>query len=150
MAERNPQTGDNWALRYDCMRFHLPTSFCDLPYMPYEEALRGSHFLTRSELASQVRQYVETFNLNMITSAHIQSTQYDQSAKRWIIKYETSAGQGMAISKHLVLATGFGSQQYNIPQIADSQLYQGVNMHSAQYQDGKQLAEQAKVSGASP
>ena len=32
MAERNPRSGDNWTLRYDCMRFHIPTSFCDLPY----------------------------------------------------------------------------------------------------------------------
>ncbi|ODM15872.1 hypothetical protein SI65_08712 [Aspergillus cristatus] len=40
MAERNAQPGDNWALRYNCMRFHLPTSFCNLPYMPYKKALR--------------------------------------------------------------------------------------------------------------
>lgn len=33
MAERNPRPGDNWALRYDRMRFHIPTSFCELPYM---------------------------------------------------------------------------------------------------------------------
>lgn len=37
-----------------------------------------------------------------------------------------------------------------MPQIADSQLCQGVSMHSAQYQDGKQLAEQGvKVNGGS-
>lgn len=33
LAEQNPRVGDNWALRYDCMKFHIPTSFCDLPYM---------------------------------------------------------------------------------------------------------------------
>lgn len=33
MAERNPRPGDNWQLRYDCMKFHIPTSFCELPYM---------------------------------------------------------------------------------------------------------------------
>lgn len=33
MAERNSQVGDNWARRYDCMRFHIPTSFCDFPFM---------------------------------------------------------------------------------------------------------------------
>jgi hypothetical protein len=34
MAERNARAGDNWALRYDCMRcFHIPTSFCHLSYM---------------------------------------------------------------------------------------------------------------------
>ena len=149
MAERNAQPGDNWASRYDCMRFHLPTSFCDLPYMPYDKALRDSHLLTRSELASQVRQYVEALKLNMVTSAQIQSTQYDPSTERWILKFRTPAGQRTAISKHLVLATGLGSQQMNIPQIADSHLYQGISVHSAQYQNAKQLAKQgAKVSAA--
>lgn len=33
IAERNPHVGDNWARRYDCMKFHIPTSFCELPYM---------------------------------------------------------------------------------------------------------------------
>lgn len=33
IAERNAHVGDNWARRYDCMKFHIPTSFCELPYM---------------------------------------------------------------------------------------------------------------------
>lgn len=33
IAERNAQVGDNWTQRYDCMKFHIPTSFCELPYM---------------------------------------------------------------------------------------------------------------------
>lgn len=33
IAERNSHVGDNWARRYDCMKFHVPTSLCELPYM---------------------------------------------------------------------------------------------------------------------
>lgn len=33
IAERNARVGDNWANRYDCMKFHIPTAFCELPYM---------------------------------------------------------------------------------------------------------------------
>jgi cation diffusion facilitator CzcD-associated flavoprotein CzcO len=33
MAEKNAAVGDNWALRYDAMKFHVPTSFCELPFM---------------------------------------------------------------------------------------------------------------------
>lgn len=33
IAERNPRVGDNWGRRYDCMKFHIPTSYCELPYM---------------------------------------------------------------------------------------------------------------------
>lgn len=33
MGERNPKPGDNWDRRYECLKFHIPTSFCKLPYM---------------------------------------------------------------------------------------------------------------------
>ena len=33
MLERNASVGDNWALRYDCLQFHVPTSFCEMPFM---------------------------------------------------------------------------------------------------------------------
>ncbi|KAE8332816.1 hypothetical protein BDV39DRAFT_199816 [Aspergillus sergii] len=141
MAERNSRPGDNWALRYDCMRFHIPTSFCDLPYMSYEEELRAPHLLTRDELASQVRRYVETFNLNMITSAQILSTRYDPSTRLWEVKLKTPAGHQTAHSKHLVLATGISSQEPYLPKIADIESYQGTSLHSAQYRNAKQLAE---------
>lgn len=147
MAERKAQPGDNWALRYDYMRFHLPTSFCDLPYLPYDEALRGSHLLTKDELASQVKKCVETFNLNMVTSAQIQSTQYDSLAMRWTINFKTPGGPCTAVAKHLVLATGIGSQRSNIPRIADSHLYQGISFHSTWYKNTKELsAKGARVS----
>lgn len=32
LADRNAQVGDNWARRYDCLEFHIPTSNCELPY----------------------------------------------------------------------------------------------------------------------
>lgn len=141
MAEQNARPGDNWTFRYDCMRFHVPTSYSDLPYMPYAAELRHNHLLARDELASHVRQYVKSFNLNMITSAQIQLTQYNLSTKRWIIKFQGSTGECTAVSKHLVLATGIASQKPNIPSIADSHLYQGLSMHSAQYRNPKQLAD---------
>ena len=147
MAEQNARPGDNWALRYDCMRFHVPTSYSDMPYMPYAAEFRHSHLLARDELASHVRRYVESFNLNMITSAQIQSTQYNPSTRRWMVKFRSPTGQHTAVSKHLVLATGIGSQKPNIPSIADSHLYQGLNVHSAQYQNARKLAGQGvKVS----
>lgn len=33
MAERNAHVGENWARRYDCMKFHVPTALCELPFM---------------------------------------------------------------------------------------------------------------------
>lgn len=33
MGERNPKPGDNWNRRYECLKFHVPTSLCEMPYM---------------------------------------------------------------------------------------------------------------------
>ncbi|RAK95719.1 monooxygenase [Aspergillus ibericus CBS 121593] len=146
MAERNAVMGNNWDLRYDSLHFHIPASSCDLPFLRYEEHLRGQHFLTKDELASQVRRYVAAFNLNCITSAQIQSTYYDLSAQRWKIRFQTPAGQRTAVAKHLVLAKGHGSQKPRTPVIADSHLYQGISIHSVQYRNAKQLRTQGAKS----
>lgn len=44
MADRNGEPGDNWARRYDSMRFHVPTSFCEMPYM-CKKSFDSSHAL---------------------------------------------------------------------------------------------------------
>lgn len=52
MLERNAKPGDNWALRYDSMRFHIPTAACELPYMRKTAQvflLDQSHKLERAE-----------------------------------------------------------------------------------------------------
>ncbi|CDM36621.1 hypothetical protein DTO006G1_1649 [Penicillium roqueforti] len=146
MAERNVHAGDNWALRYDSMRFHVLTSLCHLPYMDYDQKLLTPHRLSKEDLASQVRQYVKAFNLNIITSAQIQWTEYDPSTKRWIVKFQTPAGQRKAISKHVILATGIASQKVNIPSIADSYLYKGTSIHSEQYKNAEQVKEKGAKS----
>lgn len=85
----------------------------------------------------------------MITSAQIQWTEYDPSTKRWMVKFQTPAGQRTAVSKHVVMATGIGSQKMSIPSIADGHLYRGINIHSEQYKNAEQLKQNgAKVSEA--
>lgn len=113
----------------------------------HDKELQTPHLLSRAELAEQVRRYVAAFNLNVITSAKIQSTLYDQAAKRWTIKFQTPAGERTAFSKHLVQATGIGSQKLYLPPMADSHLYKGISIHSAGYKNATQLREQGvKVS----
>ncbi|KAB5531374.1 hypothetical protein GE09DRAFT_973608 [Coniochaeta sp. 2T2.1] len=141
MAERNARVGDNWALRYDSLRFHVPTSFCELPYMTYDEKLQSPHHLSKDELAEQVRRYVDTFNLNVVTSAEItQTTQLPD--KRWRIEFSTPTETHTVVAKHLVQATGIASQKPYIPPMTDEELYKGVQTHSAQFKSGTQLKNQ--------
>ncbi|KAF5715464.1 K+ transport flavoprotein [Fusarium mundagurra] len=142
MAERNARVGDNWAKRYDCMKFHVPTSFCDMPYMSYPKELRGLHRLSKDELANHLSQYVASFNLNVITLATIQSTVYDKSSEKWTIKLQTPAGAATVTAKQLVQATGVSSQKPYVPPIANAEIYKGINIHSSDYNNGRTLVEQ--------
>ncbi|CAJ2511128.1 Uu.00g067530.m01.CDS01 [Anthostomella pinea] len=141
MAERNPRVGDNWALRYDALRFHVPTSFCELPYMLYDKQLQTPNYLRKNDLADQVRRYVEAFNLNVITSAEIMQTR-QLPDKRWCIEFHTPSGTRTVVAKHPVQATGIGSQKPYVPHIAGEQLYKGINMHSSLYKNPAQLVAQ--------
>ncbi|KAM0300580.1 hypothetical protein ACHAPM_006896 [Fusarium culmorum] len=86
MAERNANVGDNWALRYDCMKFHVPTSFAEMPYLNYQDEFQGDHLLSKDELADHLRRFVSCFKLDVITSAKIQSTAYNKLTNQWKIK----------------------------------------------------------------
>ncbi|PCD35992.1 hypothetical protein AU210_008547 [Fusarium oxysporum f. sp. radicis-cucumerinum] len=142
MAERNARIGDNWAKRYDCMKFHVPTSFCDMPYMGYPEELRGLHRLGKDELANHLAQYVTSFNLNVITSATVQSTVYHKSSAKWTIELQTPAGAVTVTAKQLVQATGVSSQKPYVPTIANAEIYKGINIHSSGYKNGRILVGQ--------
>ncbi|KKY36778.1 putative flavoprotein involved in k+ transport [Diaporthe ampelina] len=142
IAERNAQVGDNWARRYDCMKFHIPTSFCELPYMKYAAELQSPHLLTKDDLAGQLRKYAAAFQLNVINSAKILSTSFDAASKQWTVSLSTPAGEHTVVSKHLVQATGIGSQKPFVPAIADEGQFGGVSIHSTRYKNGKEMVAQ--------
>lgn len=158
MLERNPRPGDNWAHRYESMKFHVPTKYVDLPYLglltrfiilqkdinktktEYEKELLD-RWLTKTDLANQVNRYVKTLRLNMINSVQIQESHYDQLLKEWKIRINTPTGSKVLISQHLVMATGIGSQKPRIPQIPDRELYKGFSIHSAEFLNAKVLQD---------
>lgn len=69
----------------------------------------------------------------MINSACIRSAKFDELQKRWTIELEIPDGKRTVLSKHLVQATGIGSQIPYTPSIADRDLFQGLSLHSADY-----------------
>ncbi|KAL8366311.1 hypothetical protein RB595_004873 [Gaeumannomyces hyphopodioides] len=134
MVERYPRVGDNWARRYDCLQFHVPTSSAQTPYLPYDDSLLG-RMLKREDLTNHMRRYVAEFHLNVLTSSRVQSSVFDTSAKKWTVTIQTTAGRVTATARHVVQATGLGSQQPFIPKLADEGLYKGVSIHSTEYQN---------------
>ncbi|KAK4169903.1 putative indole-3-pyruvate monooxygenase YUCCA4 [Cladorrhinum sp. PSN259] len=150
MAEKSNNVGDNWALRYDHLKFHIPASTYLLPGYPHE--FQFPNFLTKDALAAQLRKYVQTFNLNIITSAKIESTTFNTLTKLYTIKFSAPSLSGIrvlkATAKHLVQATGFGCHKPYLPSIPNSSLYTGISIHSAQFTNAKALEDQGVKSVA--
>lgn len=50
-ADRYSRVGDNWALRYNCMKFHLPTSVTDMAYLGKHDLEVSSVYSPQTELS---------------------------------------------------------------------------------------------------
>jgi thioredoxin reductase len=140
MADRNANVGDNWALRYDSLKFHVPTSYCGLPYMDYPAELQ-QETLRRDDLAAHLKKYVKTFGLNIINSVEIIKTTLEEDG-RWRVDLHTPEGNYTVLAKHVVQATGIGSQIPYTPVILERDAYKGVAMHSSQYKNTASLKQQ--------
>ncbi|KAI0010778.1 hypothetical protein F4779DRAFT_576077 [Xylariaceae sp. FL0662B] len=143
VVDRNPHLGDSWTNRYDCLRFHVPTSNCEMPYAYYRKELQSPHRLTKYDVAEHLQHYAANFHLNVILSANIYSTIYNPSENKWIVKIKTADGgvTKTIISKHFVQATGIGSQKPYLPPMEDEHLFKGLSVHSAHYQNARSLLE---------
>lgn len=98
--------------------------------------------LTKKDLADQVIKYVNAFNLNVINSARIVSTQYDKLTRRWNVKFSRDGKDSTVTCQHLVQATGIGSQKPFVPSIKNKELYKGISLHSSEYKSATQLKKQ--------
>lgn len=78
----------------------------------------------------------------MINSAKILSTRFDGASKLWTVRFSTPTGERTVVSKHLVQATGIGSQMPYIPAIANKESFGGVDIHSSRYKNAKEMVEE--------
>jgi cation diffusion facilitator CzcD-associated flavoprotein CzcO len=140
MADRNANVGDNWMMRYDSLKFHVPTSYCGLPYSNYPPELQDKT-LKRDDLATHLKNYVQTFKLDVINSVEITKTVLSEDG-RWRVDFRTPDGAYTVFAKHLVQATGIGSQIPYTPEIQEQEAYRGITMHSSKYKNANKLKEQ--------
>ncbi|CAN8101232.1 unnamed protein product [Discula destructiva] len=144
IVDRNSQPGDNWALRYDCLRFHIGRHNVETPYLRYDDNLPV--ILTRTDLADHMKNYVATFHLNMLNSSSVQESSFNQTTRTWNFKIRTPFGTKVVKSKHLVQSTGIGGQCGYVPDIPGAMDFKGVNIHSEQYKNPRTLSDKGAKS----
>jgi cation diffusion facilitator CzcD-associated flavoprotein CzcO len=157
LIDKNRNIGDNWALRYDNLRFHVPKSFVETPYIREfvsstrcwrntDGCMQGypdeaPNLLHRDDLAEQMQRFAKELNLEdrVLLETTAESTSYDSSNQTWSLKL--SSGK-VVVCKHLVLATGILSSAPHVPAIESKENYQGVDTHSAGFHNAALLKEQ--------
>lgn len=148
LVDRNARPGDNWALRYDCLRFHVGRHSCDTPYLPYPSDLPV--VLERDHLAEHMRNYAAAFHLNVLGSSAVEACSFRRATRTWTLRVRTPSGTKVVRARHLVQCTSVGGSKPYMPSLPGAEAYKGVSIHSAEYKNpGTLSAKGAKVSNIS-
>ncbi|KZL72461.1 flavin-containing monooxygenase [Colletotrichum tofieldiae] len=141
VVDRNEKVGDNWSQRYDCMRFHVYKSFCETPYIPYPQSSNDG--LTRDQLAAQIKTFAQEFDLGrrVLHGTTVAATTYNPAIQSWSVELKTGQRRRYLSCKCLVLATGAGfSGAAPIPDLPGQEQFKGLNLHSVNFRNAKELA----------
>lgn len=145
VVDRNARPGDNWALRYDCLRFHIGRHNCETPYLHYPSHLPV--ILTRDDLSAHMRNYAAAFHLNVLGSSAVEGSSFSRASGAWTLRVRTPSGPKVVRASHVVQCTGIGGSKPNVPGLPGAGSYEGVNIHSAEYKNPRTLSDKgAKVS----
>ncbi|KAK2598827.1 hypothetical protein N8I77_012212 [Diaporthe amygdali] len=168
VVDRLARPGDNWATRYDSLRFHIGKGNCHPPFLrkfartlcresrwsrPFSLTLFIAYpddlplILTREMLSGHMGEYAEKFKLNILHSSTLVGSSFSKNKGVWNAKIRTPFGIKTLRAKQLVQATGVGCDHPYIPNIPGKELYKGViNFHSKWYKNPQQLLDKGAKS----
>lgn len=128
ILDDQPQAGGAWLHAWESLRLFSPNSWSSLPgwMMPGTE----QNYPTRDEVVSYLTQYEQRYHFPIIRPVHVDRVQADGS------RLSVYAGEQCWQAKAVVSATGTWSHPY-IPCYPGQEKFQGVQLHSAQYQNAE-------------
>jgi putative flavoprotein involved in K+ transport len=140
ILDAHGRAGDSWRQRWDSLRLFTPTSFNQLPGMPFPKS--ANRFPTKGEMADYLESYVSRFQLPILFNTKVAEVTQDSDA------YLITADTLRLKADHVIVATG----AYPTPRVPAfaSQLDPSINqLHSADYRNPGQLRDGAVlVAGA--
>ncbi|KAG0645380.1 Flavin-containing monooxygenase YUCCA3 [Hyphodiscus hymeniophilus] len=125
--ERNAHIGDNWLMRYDSTKSHLPFS--------RTFSAEDGYFLTSSKIAQGFQRYVKTYGINVWGSSDLKTASWNAQKKLWNLQVERQNPSCTVIinTPHVVLCLGAGGQVSKMPTIPNREAFGGIVMHSKDY-----------------
>lgn len=137
IVDKHPRAGDSWRNRYDSLVLHDPVWFDHFPYMQFPD--HWPVYTPKDMLGDWLEMYVKVMGLTYWTSTECLSAQYDDARQEWAVLVRRDGKEITLRPKQLVLAAGFYGPP-NETHIPGAERFEGVQMHSSQYVNGKQFA----------
>lgn len=141
------EIGDNWRNRYHQLVLHDPIWYDQMPYLPFPGF--WPVYTPKDKLATYFQAYSQLLELNIWTKTTIESTEWDDDQKHWIVTVKRRHPDGKIESrvlkpKHIVQATGHSGKK-NQPDIKGWENFQGdVICHSSEFEGAGKYGEGAR------
>ncbi|KAG6839710.1 hypothetical protein C0991_012404 [Blastosporella zonata] len=165
VVEKNQRIGDNWRNRYDALCLHDPVWYDHMPYLPfpptwpvYTPAVKVRTYrdvwgdMSDSsrliQLANWLESYAEALELNVWTSSSVISAVQDGDL--WKVSIGRGDGSERTFSvRHIVFATGLGSNDGVFPTYPGMDAFKGQILHSNRHKNAADhLGKKVVVVGA--
>nr|POF15153.1 putative indole-3-pyruvate monooxygenase yucca10 [Quercus suber] len=123
---------------YDRLHLHLAKQFCELPHMSFPASYPT--FVPKKMFIQYLDDYVSHFNISPMFQRTVESAEYNEVSKRWIVKARNASSREVEIysAKFLVVATGETTSPYT-PEVEGLNTFPGEVLHSTQYKSGKEF-----------
>jgi putative flavoprotein involved in K+ transport len=129
VIEKTDRVGDVWRNRYHSLCLHNETCMNHFAYMPFPDT--WPVFIPKDKLADWLEFYAEVMELNVWTKTTFLSGEYDDAAKRWIVRLRLADGGTRTIRpSHVVLTVGVSGLP-NIPELPGTDQFGGPIVHSS-------------------
>ncbi|KAL9560680.1 hypothetical protein ACKAV7_015171 [Fusarium commune] len=139
IIEKNAQVGDAWGLRYESARLHTVREYS---HLPFDRAFGSEYgeYLGKDELAKGHKKWAEKYGINIWLSTNVTSGSWNEDTRTYTLDI-VKEGRLMQIStRHVVIATGAGSQTPVFPNISNKDSFKGILLHSADYSNAQAWA----------
>lgn len=127
IIDREKDTGDSWARRYDSAVLHTIRVFSGLPFRPFPEHF--PQWVGAKQLATWYKEYAQDLNLPLYQDTCGEKAVFDEEKKIWTV----TTSNGAIKTKLLVFAVGVFGRWPNIPNFEGKDRFKGVQLHSSTY-----------------
>jgi putative flavoprotein involved in K+ transport len=132
-----PKPGDAWRKRYRTLCLHDPVWIDHMPYVPFPD--HWPVYTPKDKMGDWLEAYGKIMELDFWGSSTCLGASWDEGDRRWRVTIARPEGTVEVRPAQLVLATGLSGVPKR-PELPGAERFEGVQLHSADYEDGAACA----------